>query len=46
MGRYHYEEAHAGAEPAVNHSTIGVAVLSDDFKSVRAFTERDNIIQW
>jgi pimeloyl-ACP methyl ester carboxylesterase len=48
MGRYHYEEAHAGAEPAVNHSPVGVAVFSDDFKSVRTFAERDNdnIVHW
>ena len=48
MGRYHYEEAHAGAEPAVNHSPIGVAVFSDDFRSIRTFAERDNdtIVHW
>lgn len=48
MGRYHFEEANAGAEPAVNHSPIGIAVFSDDFKSVRSFAERDNdnIVHW
>jgi pimeloyl-ACP methyl ester carboxylesterase len=48
VGRYHYEEAHAGAEPAVNHAPTGVAVFSDDFKSIRTFADRDNsnIVHW
>ncbi|TFV67767.1 UNVERIFIED_ORG: epoxide hydrolase [Bacillus sp. AZ43] len=48
VGRYHYEEAHAQAEPAVNHSPVGVAVFSDDFTSIRTFAERDNdaIVHW
>ncbi|MGY1886213.1 epoxide hydrolase family protein [Blastococcus sp. SYSU DS0753] len=48
VGRYHFEEAHAQREPAVNHSPVGVAVFSDDFKSIRAFAERDNdaIVHW
>jgi pimeloyl-ACP methyl ester carboxylesterase len=48
VGRYHYEEARAQAEPAVNHSPIGVAVFSDDFRSIRTFAERDNdhIVHW
>jgi len=47
-GRYHYEEAHAGTEPAINTSRTGVAVFSDDFKSIRTFAERDNsnIVHW
>lgn len=47
-GRYHFEEAHAGAEPAVNASPTGVAVFADDFKSIRTFAERDNsnIVHW
>ena len=47
-GRYHYEEAHSGAEPAVNAAPTGVAVFADDFKSVRTFADRDNsnIVHW
>jgi epoxide hydrolase len=47
-GRYHFEEAHAGAEPVVNPSRTGVAVFADDFKTIRAFAERDNsdIVHW
>ncbi|MCS7480363.1 epoxide hydrolase family protein [Umezawaea endophytica] len=41
-GRYHFEEAKAEREPEVNRSRTGVAVFADDFKSVRAFAERDN----
>jgi pimeloyl-ACP methyl ester carboxylesterase len=53
VGRYHYEEAHAAqsggaADPQVNHAPMGVAVFHDDFKSIRAFAERDNdnIVHW
>lgn len=48
FGRYHFEEAHAGAEPRVNTTRIGVSVFADDFKSVRVFAERDNsdIVYW
>lgn len=48
VGRYHYEEAHAGIEPAVNNAPTGVTVFSDDFKSIRVFAERDNsnIVHW
>lgn len=48
VGRYHYEEARSGAEPAVNHAPTGVAVFSDDFKSIRTFADRDNsnIVHW
>jgi len=47
-GRYHYEEAHAGAEPAINTAPTGVAVFTDDFKSIRTFAARDNsnIVHW
>lgn len=47
-GRYHYEEAHSGAEPAVNHAPTGVAVFADDFQTIRVFAERDNanIVHW
>jgi pimeloyl-ACP methyl ester carboxylesterase len=47
-GRYHYEETHAAAEPAVNAAPTGVAVFADDFKSVRTFADRDNsnIVHW
>lgn len=47
-GRYHYEEARSGAEPAVNHAPTGVAIFSDDFKSIRTFADRDNsnIVHW
>ena len=48
MGRYHFEEAHSGAEPRVNNSRTGVSVFADDFKSIRVFAERDNsnIVYW
>ena len=48
VGRYHYEEARSGAEPAVNHAPTGVAVFADDFKSIRTFADRDNsnIVHW
>src|SRR5215207_4009372 len=48
VGRYHYEEAHAGTEPAVNHARTGVTVFSDDFKTIRVFADRDNsnIVYW
>ncbi|KQV06933.1 epoxide hydrolase family protein [Leifsonia sp. Root112D2] len=47
-GRYHYEEAHAGAEPAINAAPTGVAVFADDFTSIRSLAERDNsnIVHW
>jgi pimeloyl-ACP methyl ester carboxylesterase len=47
-GRYHFEEARAQAEPKVNGSRTGVAVFADDFKTIRAFAERDNsnIVHW
>jgi pimeloyl-ACP methyl ester carboxylesterase len=47
-GRYHYEEAHAGVEPVQNHAPTGVAVFSDDFKTIRPLAERDNtnIVHW
>ena len=47
-GRYHYEEAHAGAEPAINSAPTGVAVFADDFKTIRPLAERDNtnIVHW
>ena len=41
-GPSHFEEAHAQAEPKVNPSRTGVAVFADDFKTIRAFAERDN----
>jgi pimeloyl-ACP methyl ester carboxylesterase len=40
--RYHYEEAHSGAEPVVSQGRIGVAVFKDDFQTIRAFADRDN----
>ena len=47
-GRYHYEEAHAEKEPAVNPARTGVAVFADDFKTIRSLAERDNsnIVHW
>ena len=47
-GRYHYEEAHAGTEPALNSAPTGVAVFADDFKTIRSLAERDNtnIVHW
>ncbi|MET3962200.1 pimeloyl-ACP methyl ester carboxylesterase [Marmoricola sp. OAE513] len=40
--RYHYEEAHAGAEPVVSAGRLGVAVFQDDFQTIRSLAERDN----
>jgi pimeloyl-ACP methyl ester carboxylesterase len=47
-GRYHYEEAHSGAEPQVSGARTGVAVFADDFRTIKAFAERDNanIVHW
>jgi hypothetical protein len=47
-GRYHYEEAHNEAEPAINAAPTGVAIFADDFKSIRTFADRDNsnIVHW
>jgi epoxide hydrolase len=47
-GRYHYAEAHSGAEPAVNTAPTGVAVFADDFQTIRSLAERDNtaIVHW
>ncbi|MBB6570433.1 epoxide hydrolase [Kribbella sandramycini] len=47
-GRYHYEEAHSGAEPQLNHAPTGVAVFADDFKTIRSLADRDNtnIVHW
>ncbi|GAB19817.1 epoxide hydrolase [Gordonia effusa NBRC 100432] len=47
-GRYHFEEAHADAEPAINNAPTGVAVFADDFKSIRSLAQRDNsnIVHW
>ncbi|QNE22574.1 epoxide hydrolase [Kribbella qitaiheensis] len=47
-GRYHYEEAHAGTEPALNTAPTGVAVFADDFKTIRPLATRDNpnITHW
>src|SRR3954470_2963924 len=47
-GRYHYEEAHAGTEPQLNHAPTGVAVFADDFKTIRPLADRDNpnIVHW
>ncbi|TCC55121.1 epoxide hydrolase [Kribbella pittospori] len=47
-GRYHYEEAHAGTEPQINHAPTGVAVFTDDFKTIRPLADRDNtnIVHW
>ncbi|MBB3675955.1 epoxide hydrolase family protein [Modestobacter versicolor] len=47
-GRYHFEEGRAVREPQVNHGRMGVAVFQDDFRSIRAFADRDNdhIVHW
>jgi hypothetical protein len=47
--RFYYENAHA-SEPATEPTTVptGVAMFAHDFKSIRAFAERDhgNIVHW
>lgn len=47
-GRYYYEEARSGAEPAINTAPTGVAVFQDDFTSIRSFADRDNsnVVHW
>ena len=40
--RYHYAEAHAGAEPVVSQGRIGVAVFEHDFQTIRPLADRDN----
>lgn len=44
--RFHHTEK--DVPPRVNDGPIGVAVFADDFKSIRAFAERDNtnIVSW
>jgi pimeloyl-ACP methyl ester carboxylesterase len=46
--RYHYAEAHSGADPQVSHGRTGVAVFKDDFQTIRPLAERDNsaIVHW
>lgn len=46
--RYHYAEAHAGAESVVSTGRIGVAVFAHDFQTIRPLAERDNanIVHW
>ncbi|WP_344806262.1 epoxide hydrolase family protein [Microlunatus ginsengisoli] len=46
--RYHYAEAHSGAEPTVSTGRIGVAVFAHDFQTIRPLAERDNanIVHW
>jgi epoxide hydrolase len=46
--RYHYSEAHSGAEPAMSQGRIGVAVFAHDFQTIRPLAERDNanIVHW
>ena len=47
-GRYHFEEARSGVEPQVSAARTGVAVFADDFRTIKAFAERDNtnIVHW
>ncbi len=46
--RSYFEDARSGAEPAVSAARTGVAVFADDFRTIRAFAERDNtnIVHW
>ncbi|MFC5140120.1 hypothetical protein ACFPK1_17900 [Actinomycetospora rhizophila] len=46
--RYHFEEAHSGAEPRVSAARTGVQVFADDFQTIKVFAERDNtgIVHW
>ncbi|QNO37681.1 epoxide hydrolase [Protaetiibacter sp. SSC-01] len=48
VGRYHFEEAHSGAEPVVNPGVVGVTVFEHDFQTIKVFAERDNanIVYW
>jgi epoxide hydrolase len=47
-GRLYLEDARAGGEPRVSAARTGVAVFADDFRTIKAFAERDNtnIVQW
>ncbi len=40
--RYHWAEQRSGAEPVVSTGRLGVAVLRDDFQTIRSLAERDN----
>ncbi len=46
--RCYFEDARSAVEPAVNAARTGVAVFADDFRTIRAFAERDNtdIVHW
>ena len=46
--RLYLEDARSGAEPRRSDARTGVAVFADDFRTIRAFAERDNtnIAQW
>ncbi|GAA2552533.1 epoxide hydrolase family protein [Pseudonocardia hydrocarbonoxydans] len=47
-GRLYLEDARAGGEPRVSGARTGVAVFADDFRTIRAFAERDNpaVVHW
>lgn len=40
--RLYLEDARAAAEPRVSDARTGVAVFADDFRTIRAFAQRDN----
>ncbi len=46
--RLYLEDARAGGEPRVSAARTGVAVFADDFRTIRAFAERDNtnVVHW
>lgn len=48
MARTYYDDARAGTPPQVNHARTGVSVFADDFRTIKAFAERDNdhITSW
>ncbi|KHL10516.1 UNVERIFIED_CONTAM: epoxide hydrolase [Mumia flava] len=40
--RYHYEDARADDDGSRNDARTGVAVFADDFRTIKAFAQRDN----
>jgi pimeloyl-ACP methyl ester carboxylesterase len=46
--RYYFEQARSADEPQVSAARTGVAVFAEDFRTIRAFAERDNtgIVHW
>ena len=42
MARTYFDDARAGVPPQVSRARTGVSVFADDFRTIKAFAERDN----